>query len=207
MSTAVVCLQTEEIKSSLHNDGFCRTAWLNEMYVLLRDEATCQWRIGDCALRTPAEASKDEVRELLEEAAKQSGYDVNTIRELRTVAERIPQELRERGLSFCQYKEIGKLTVIENGKENKEKALELRAEFVERFAANENATVVSIRDAVRKRMGKKNVAAQETQTVSFKLTSAEFARLKELVDAHAVHASVEDFVQELVRRFLAGEVK
>ena len=205
MSDAVeVCLNTVEIKSSLRNDGFCRAAWLNEMCMLLSDGEACQWRIGDCALRIPAEASRDEIRELLEEAATQSGYDVNTIRELRTVAERIPQELRGRGLSFCQYKEIGKLSVIENGKENEEKTLALRAEFIEGFAADEKATVASIREAVRERMNKK-VATQEMQTVSFKLAKAEFDTLKAIVEAHPTHESIADFVQELVRNFIAEQ--
>src|SRR5258708_12737772 len=104
------------------------------MSELLLSATGCQWKIGDCALRTPAEASRDEVRELLEEAAARSGYDVNTIRDLRTVAERIPPELRNRGLSFCQYKEISKLSVSDGGRVGEHNPLPFRPQFIEKFS-------------------------------------------------------------------------
>ncbi len=207
MNDVQVCEQTEEIKPSLRNDAFSRAAWLEEMSELLLSATGCQWKIGDCALRTPAEASRDEIRELLEEAAARSGYDVNTIRDLRTVAERIPPALRNRGLSFCQYKEISKLSVSDGGRDSEEKSLALRSEFIEKFAADPNATVVDIRSAVRAKMNKSSVATQEMQTVSFKLTNDEFATLKSVVEAHPIHDSIADFVQELVRNFLTSEAK
>ena len=126
--------QQETTKPSLHNDRWCRSAWLDEMSELLCSAMKNQWTIGDLALRTPPEASRDEVRELLEEAAARAGYEVNSIRDLRTVAERIPPELRNRKLSWYAHKDISKLNVLENGTVSEEKSLALRAEFIERFS-------------------------------------------------------------------------
>lgn len=192
MNDVLVCEKAEETKPSLRNDAFSRSAWLENMRQLLLSAEDVQWKIGDEALRIPAEASRDEVRELLEEAAAKTKYDVNSIRDLRTVAERIPPELRNRGcLSFSQYKDIAKL-----------KSPARRAEFIEKFAAQPEANVLDVRSAVRAVQPSKCVATKETQTVSFKLTTDEYASLKSLVDAHPIHDSIPDFVQELVRNFL-----
>ncbi len=200
-------LVREEMKQpSLSNDG-SRSAWLDEGIPLLLSAISSQWDIGDWALRTPAEASRDEVRELLEEAARESGYDVNSIRDLRTVAERIPPELRKRGLSWCGYKEVSKLFVRENGKVSAEKSLALRSEFIDKFAALPDAGILEIRSAVRTKMGKGHPAAQDMETVSFKLTTAEFARLSAIVETDPLHESVTDLVQELVRNFLADKAE
>ena len=195
-------LVQEEIKQpSLNNDG-SRLAWLEEGILLLRSAMISQWDIGDWALRTPAEASRNEVRELLEEAASRSGYDVNTIRDLRTVAGRIPADLRNPEISWYGHKEISKLSVKENGKVSEEKSLALRSKFIDEFATNPEAGILTIRSAVRTRMGK-NSGTQDMETVSFKLTIAEHTRLSAIVEADAIHESVPDFVQELVRKFLA----
>jgi hypothetical protein len=187
-------------KPSLRNDVFSRAAWLEEGIPLLLASMNNKLEIGDWALRTPAEASQDEVRELLEEAASRTGFEVGCISAYRTVAKRIPHELRRRGLSWYAYKEISKLNVSENGSVNEEKSLALRSEFIEKFAALPNAKAkTDIRSAVRHRMNKKSIADEEMQTVSFKLTNAEFASLKSIVVAHPTHDSISDFVQELVR--------
>jgi hypothetical protein len=197
-------LVQEEIKApSLNNDG-SRSAWLKRGIPLLLSAMSSQWDIGDWALQTPAEASRDEVRELLEEAAASTGYDVNTIRDLRTVAERIPPELRTRGISWYGHKEISKLSVSEGGKVSEEKPLALRAQFIDEFAAQPEVRILDIRSAVRSRMGKSS-GGPDTETVSFKLTTAEFACLSAVVKADPVHESVPEFVQELVRNFLANK--
>jgi hypothetical protein len=161
-----------------------------------------QWDIGDWALRTPPEASRDEIRELLEEAAAESGYDVNSIRDLRTVAERIPPPLRNPNLSWYAHKEISKLLVREEGKADEEKSLALRTEFVERFASQLESRVLPIRAAVRAQMGKGG-GSNELVTVSFKLAASEHARLAAIVEADPIHETVSDFVLSLVRKCLA----
>jgi hypothetical protein len=191
-------------RPSLHNDAFSRPAWLEEGIPLLLSAMTSQLRIGDWALRTPAEASRDEVRELLEEAAARTGYEVEVISAYRTVAERIPPELRKPGLSWYAYKDISKLSVSENGTVSEEKSRALRTEFIEKFAADPAARIVDIRSAVREKMNKKSVSADETESVSFKLTKAEYASLKDVVQAHPIHDSIPNFVQELVRKFLVS---
>ena len=189
------------MKPSLHNDSWCRSAWLDEMSGLLCSAMKNQWAIGDLALRTPPEASRDEVRELLEEAAARAGYEVNSIRDLRTVAERIPPELRNPSLSWYAHKEISKLSVSAGGKVNEDNSIALRREFIEKFAAGP-ARVLDIRSAVRARMGRED-SNGDLETVSFKLTTEEHSHLCNIVEAHPVHESVSDFVQELVRNFLA----
>jgi hypothetical protein len=199
-------LLQEEIKQpSLNNDG-SRLAWLEEGILLLRSGMSSQGDIGDWALRTPAEASRDEVRELLEEAADLTGYDVNTIRDLRTVAERIPPELRKGGLSWYGYKEISKLSVSGSGKVSEEKSLALRSEFIEKFVAQPEVGILAIRSAVRTRMGKSS-GTQDMETVSFKLTRAEYARLSAIVEADPIHEKVHDLLQELVRNFITSKAE
>src|SRR6266700_2609199 len=105
--------QSVERQSSLRND-FSRAAWLEEGIPMLRAAMHSQLQIGDWALRTPAEASRAEVKELLEEAAIQAGCEVGVISAYRTVAERVPAELRRPGLSWYAYKEISKLSVSQN---------------------------------------------------------------------------------------------
>lgn len=199
--SASVCLSTSS-QSSLRND-FSRAAWLEEGVPMLRAAMDSQLQIGDWALRTPAEASRAEVKELLEDAAAQANCEASVISAYRTVAERVPPALRKPGLSWYAYKEISKLSVKQNDKVSEEQSLALRAEFIEHFAAQPDATVLAIRAAVRAKMSKQSVAAQETETVSFKLTTAELASLKALVEAHPVHESIPNFVQELVRNFIA----
>ena len=198
MSESLVLTRLEVQEVSLRNDAFSRSVWLEEGVPLLLSSMTSQLRIGDWALRTPAEASRDEVRELLEEAAARTGFEVEVISAYRTVAQRIPPELRKPGLSWYAYKNISKLSVSENGKVSEEKSLALRSEFIEKFAVDPNATVVDIRSAVRARMNK-SVATDETETVSFKLARAEYAKLKSIVEAHPIHDSIPDFVRDLVR--------
>jgi hypothetical protein len=158
-----------------------------------------RWDIGDWALRTPPEASRDEIRELLEEAAAKTGYEVNSIRDLRTVAERIPPPLRNPRLSWYAHKEIARLQVSEN----EEQSIALRAEFVDRFAREPKA-VLDIRSAVRSRMGKAS-STEHMVSVSFKLTTVEFSDLKTIVDSDPVHESVSDLLQAHVRDFIAGQ--
>jgi hypothetical protein len=193
----------EQPRQSLRNDAFSRAGWLEEGVPLLLSAMQRQLDIGDWALKTPAEASREEIKELLEEAAARTGYDVNVISAYRTVAKRIPPQLRRPGLSWYAYKEISKLAVSDD----EDKSLALRSEFVERFASDSDATIVDVRSAVRERMNKKNVADEEMQTVSFKLTNSEFASLKSLVETHPIHESIQDFVQDLVRNFLVSESK
>lgn len=194
--------QSVERQSSLRND-FSRAAWLEEGVPILRAAMDSQLQIGDWALRTPAEASRAEVKELLEAAAAQANCDVSVISAYRTVAQRVPPALRKPGVSYYAYKWISKLSVKQNGKVSDEQSLALRSEFIEQFAAQPNARVVDIQAAVRAKMSKQSVAAQATETVSFKLTALEFASLKALVEAHPVHESIPNFVQELVRNFIA----
>jgi hypothetical protein len=183
---------------SLNNDALSRTVWMEEMAELLLSAMSSQWRIGDLARRTPAEASREEVKELLEEAAARTGYDVNTIRDMRTVSERITPELRKPNLSWYGHKEISKLSVSANGKVSEVESIALRSEFLERFAA---AGVMEIRSAVREKMNKR-VASGDTETVSFRLTSTEYSRLESIVQVHPIHDSVEGLVQALVREFI-----
>src|SRR6266513_928706 len=105
MSESIVLTHPETQNASLRNDAFSRSAWLEEGVPLLLSSMSSQLRIGDWALRTPAEASRDEVRELLEEAAARTGFEVGVISAYRTVAERIPPELRKPGLSWYAYKD------------------------------------------------------------------------------------------------------
>jgi hypothetical protein len=198
----------QEIKNPQSNrGGLSRAVWLEMGIPLLLSAMTSNWDIGDWALLTPPEASSDEVRELLEEAATRTGYQVNSIRDLRTVAGRIPPTLRNRGLSWYGYKEISKLVVRENGENSEEKTLALRSEFIDKFAAQPEVGVLEIRSAVRTRMGKSTAGSDEMQTVSFKLTTAEYTRLDALVEADPIHETVPDFVQELVRKVLASKAE
>jgi hypothetical protein len=183
---------------SLNNDALSHSVWLAEMTDLLLSAMSCQWKIGDLALRTPAEAGPDEVRELLEEAATKTGYDVNTIRDMRTVSQRIPPEMRLPGLSWYAHKEISKLSVSADGRVSEDKSRALRTEFLTKFA---DAGVMEIRTAVRTKMNRKP-PSDDTESVSFKLTNVEYAHLKSLVESHPVHDSVEALVQELVRGFI-----
>jgi hypothetical protein len=190
-------LVQEEIKKVPDVRHFSRAAWLQRGDVLLQDAMASDWQIGDWALATPAEASLAEVRELLEEAAARTGYESKTIRAKRRVAERIPLELRGRPISFYCYNEIAQLTVRgENGKTDEDKSLALRAEFVDKFAAEPTATVVAIRDAVRQKMGTKPAA--EMKTVSFKLTAEDFARLQAAVADDPEHETLTNYVCALV---------
>jgi hypothetical protein len=207
LSRSVQPLQEEIKNPPLYRGGLSRAVWLEEGIPLLLSAMTSNWDIGDWALRTPPEASRDEVRELLEEAATRTGYQVNSIRDLRTVAGRIPPPLRNRGLSWYGYKEISKLAVRENGENNEEKSLALRSEFIDKFVAQPGVGILGIRSAVRTRMGKGTARSDETQTVSFKLTTAEYTCLSAIVEAHPTHDSVPDFLQELVRNFLASEAE
>lgn len=179
-----------------------RAVWLEMGERLLHSAMTSNWDIGDWALLTPAEASRNEVRELLDEAAARTGYAVNTIRDLRTVAERIPPALRNRGLSWYGYKEISKLAVREDCPDVKEKSIALRSEFIDDCAAQPKMGVLEIRSAVRAKMGKGKSESDETETVSFKLTAAEFASLSAIVDSDPIHETVSGFVQELVRNLI-----
>jgi hypothetical protein len=195
-------LVDEEIKKpSFHNDGSSRSAWFEEGIPLLLSSMTCRWEIGDWALRTPAEASRAEVKELLEEAAARTGYEVNSLRDLRTVAERIPPELRKQGLSWYGHKAISRLIVSDNGRVNEDKSLALRADFIEKFASEPDAIVDDIRSAVRTRMGK-SAGQGKMQTVSFKLTAEDYARLKSIVEADPTHETVSNIVQEIVLDFI-----
>lgn len=191
-------------KSSLRNDAFDREAWLEEIGTLIKSALEKQWEIGDCALRIPSEASRDEVKDLLEEAALRTGYDANTIRDLRTVAERIPERLRNRRLSFSHHKAISKLVVVENGRADEEKSLALRDEFIQKFASDPKATVGSVREAVAVRMNK-TAPSQETVSVSFRLPSAEYETLESIVEDDPVHDSVSDFVRALVRNRIGAK--
>jgi hypothetical protein len=189
------------VKTSLHNDQWSRSGWLEEGTTLLLSAMSSRWDIGDWALRTPPEASREEIKELLEEAAARSGYGVNSIRDLRTVAERIPLPLRNRRLSWYAYKEIARLIV--SGSE--EQSVALRTEFVDEFAARPEAKILDVRSAVRKRMGKGAVEPEDMVNVSFKLTTAEHSDLRRTVEADPVHETVSDFLQAHVREFIASQ--
>ncbi len=191
-------LDAVQQQPSLNNDALSRSVWLEAMAELLLSAMSSQWRIGDLALRTPAEASREEVKELLEEAAARTGYDVNTIRDMRTVSARIPPELRKPSLSWYGHKEISKLSVSANGKANEERSMALRSEFLERFA---DAGVIEVRSAVREKMNKR-VPSGDAETVSFRLTSTEYSRLESIVQCHPIHTSAAELVQELVRDFI-----
>ena len=189
---------------SLNNDKSSRSVWLDEGTKLLLSAMSTRWDIGDWALRTPAEASRDEVRELLEEAAARTGYEVNSIRDLRTVAERIPPPLRNRNVSWYAHKEISKLVAKrEDGKQDEDESLALRSEFINKFAESAKAGVLEIRSAVRAKMGTDAGESGESETVSFKLTTEEHSRLSAIVEADPVHETVPDLVQELVRKFIS----
>jgi hypothetical protein len=214
-------LVEEEIKSIVNNDGlseavepieetgkqpvhpssFSRAAWLEAGDRLLLSVMASNWEIGDWALQTPHEATRDEVRELLEEAAARTGYQISSIRDLRTVAGRIPPLFRDPSLSWYGHKEISKLFVRENGETNEDKSIALRTEFIEKFAMEPQVGVLAIREAVRAKMGTAT-KPQETQTVSFKLTRDEFGRLKAVVDADPTHETVSNIIQELVLNFI-----
>ncbi len=194
-------LVQEVTKSALPSGTFSRAAWLERGDALLQDAMASDWQIGDWALATPAEASLAEIRELLEEAATRTGYELKTIRAKRRVAERIPLELRGRPISFYGYNEIAQLTIRgENGKADEDKTLALRAELVEKFAAEPNAPVLAIRAAVRSKMGAP--AAPEMTTVSIKLTAEEYARLTAIVEADPTHETASILVCELVLKFI-----
>jgi hypothetical protein len=195
VNAELVCPELDTKQQSLNNDQFSRSVWLQQMTELLLSAMSSQWNIGDLALRTPAEASREEVKELLEEAATKTGYDVNTIRDMRTVSERIPPELRKPNLSWYGHKEISKL----HSKVSEAESLALRAEFLDKCV---DAGVIEIRTAVRDKMNKKPITSEETETVSFKLTRAECASLKSIAQAHPIHESVADLVRELVRDFI-----
>jgi uncharacterized membrane protein len=182
------------LQSSLYNDAFNRAAWLEEGTELLLSAMSSQWTIGDWALRIPAEASRDEVRELLEEAGQKTGYDVNTLRDLRTVAERIPPTLRKPSLSWYAHKEISKLSASDAGKASEEKSLALRSEFLEKFAADPEAKVLAVRSAVRAQMNKPS-SRQETVTISFKLSKCDYVKLEQIAKTND---SVADFVYQIV---------
>jgi len=197
----MLTLVHEETKKVPDVRHFSRAAWLERGDVLLQDAMASDWQIGDWALATPVEASLAEIRELLEEAAARTGYELKTIRAKRRVAERIPLELRGRPISFYGYNEIAQLTVRgENGKADEDKTLALRAELVEKFAAEPNATVVAIRDAVHVKMGLP--AAPEMKSVSFRLTAEDFARLTAIVEADPTHETASNLVCELVLNFI-----
>jgi hypothetical protein len=195
-------LVQEETKKVPDVRHFSRQAWLARGDVLLQDAMASDWQIGDWALATPAEASLAEVRELLEEAAARTGYELKTIRAKRRVAERIPLELRGRPISFYGYNEIAQLTVRgANGKTDEDKTLALRADFVEKFAAEPNATVLAIRDAIRAKMGLPTTS--EMKNVTFKLTAEDFARLTAVVEADPTHETASNLVCELVLKFIS----
>jgi hypothetical protein len=193
METLVI----EDTKSAIKSH-FSRAEWLQQGDALLRDAMAGDWNIGDWAASTPAEYSLAEVREILEEAATRTGYDLNTLRQKRRVSERIPPELRERGVNLPWYgfAQISKLAVHGENGEDEDATLALRAEFVDKFAAQPDARVEDIKVAVRAKLGKS--AASEMKTVSFKLTAEDFARLEAAVADDPEHEDLKNYVCALV---------